>query len=123
MSGGSGSASSKHRVAVDAVFFKRLMKILRIVIPSAYSKETAYIVTLTLLLFARTAFSIYIAELVGANAQNLVSRRWGRLWVGIKTFALVTIPASAVNSGLKYYQQVTNIDHSLLTRRSESLEG
>lgn len=100
---------SKQRVAVDGVFFKRLGKILSIVIPAPSSKEMIYIVILTALLFARTWFSIYIAELVGVNAQNLVSRKWGRLWDGIKTFALITIPASAVNSGLKYCTEIISL--------------
>lgn len=66
----------KHKVAVNAIFFARLGKILRIVIPTVYSQEMGYIIILTVLLFARTFFSIYIAELIGANAQSLVSRKW-----------------------------------------------
>ena len=27
----------------------------------------------------------------------------GKMWHGIKLFAVITIPASAVNAGLKYY--------------------
>jgi hypothetical protein len=87
----------KHRVAVDALFFARLRHILRITVPGIYSTEALYIGVLTLLLFARTGFSIVIAELVGENAQSLVARRWGRMWRGIKMFALITIPASGVN--------------------------
>jgi hypothetical protein len=101
------AAPGKHRVAVDAVFFARLWKILKICIPSIYTREMAYLVILTILLFARTFFSIYIAELIGMNAQSLVSRRWGRMWQGVKLFAMVTIPASAVNSGLKYFTEMT----------------
>jgi len=93
----------KHRVAVDALFFARLGRILRICVPGLYTTEALYIAILTVLLFARTAFSIYIAELVGSNAQSLVARRWGRMWRGIKAFAVITIPASAVNAGLKYF--------------------
>jgi len=106
---GDPSSKSKHKVAVDAIFFRRLWRILQIVIPSIYSKEMAYIVILTILLFARTFFSIYIAELIGGNAQALVSRKWGKMWRGIKTFAVVTIPASAVNSGLKYYTEMVSL--------------
>lgn len=81
------------KVAVDRVFFKRLGKILRILIPSVKSTEFAYIVVLTVLLFgeyclirsscpslhvciARTILSVVIAEIAGRNAQFLVSRRW-----------------------------------------------
>jgi hypothetical protein len=97
----SSSSTLKPTIRVDSVFFKRLLRILRIVIPSWYSKECAYLFILTLLLFARTAFSIYIAELLGLNAQSMVTRRWGKMWQGVKLFALITIPASGVNAGLK----------------------
>lgn len=74
-----GSSSlQKHRVAVDAIFFARLRKILSITIPSVWSVEFSYITILTGLLFARTFLSIYIAELTGMNAQSMVSRKWGR---------------------------------------------
>ena len=98
------AAAQKHRVAVDALFFSRLRKILSIAVPSVWSTEFRYLTILTGLLFARTFFSIYIAELIGMNAQSMVSRKWGRLWKGLKYFAIITIPASAVNAGLKYYQ-------------------
>lgn len=101
VAGAEDKPSQKHRVAVDALFFARLRKILAIAVPSVWSTEFRYLVILTGLLVARTWFSIIIAELIGQNAQSMVSRRWNRMWSGIKTFALITIPASAVNSGLK----------------------
>jgi ABC-type uncharacterized transport system fused permease/ATPase subunit len=54
-------------------------------------------------------FSIVIAELVGVNAQSLVSRKWGKMWNGLKLFAVITIPASGVNSGLKYFQEMVSL--------------
>jgi len=104
-----GKAGTKHRVAVDALFFSRLRRILAITIPGVWSKEAAYLSILTGLLFARTFFSIAIAEIVGANAQSLVSRRWGRMWQGVKMFAIITIPASAVNAGLKYFTELVSL--------------
>lgn len=103
------NAPSKHKVAVDAIFFRRLGKILQICVPSLYSTEMAYLIILTILLFARTFFSIYIAEMIGTNAQSLVSRKWGRMWRGVKTFAVVTIPASAINASLKYFTEMVSL--------------
>ena len=77
--GPDGKVAQKHRVAVNALFFSRLRKILSIAVPSVYSTEFAYLTILTALLFARTFFSIYIAELIGMNAQSLVSRKWYEL--------------------------------------------
>jgi len=76
---GDAKAAATKRVAVDALFFRRLLRILRIAVPGALSTESAYLTVLTALLFARTFFSIYIAELIGNNAQSMVSRRWGRM--------------------------------------------
>lgn len=98
--------NKKQKVAVDAIFFRRLLKILKIVIPSVTSIEMVYLLILTCLLFARTFFSIAIAEIIGRNGQSLVSRNWPAMWDGIKKFAIITVPASAVNSGLKYFAQM-----------------
>ncbi|KAM9953888.1 hypothetical protein ACTFIR_008993 [Dictyostelium discoideum] len=87
---------------VDAVFFRRLAKIIRIVIPSLKSKEFLSLLYLTALLFARTMLSVSIAEIAGKNAQNLVARKWKEMRNGVLKFALVSIPASFVNASLKY---------------------
>ncbi|EGC30265.1 ABC transporter D family protein [Dictyostelium purpureum] len=87
---------------VDAVFFRRLAKIIRICIPSLKSKEFLSLLYLTALLFARTMLSVSIAEIAGKNAQNLVARKWTEMRNGVLKFALVSIPASFVNSSLKY---------------------
>ncbi|EFA80627.1 ABC transporter D family protein [Heterostelium album PN500] len=90
------------RVTVDAVFFKRLAKIIRIIIPSIRSKEFLSLMFLTVLLLARTMLSVSIAEIAGRNAQNLVARKWKEMRNGVLKFALISIPASFVNSTLKY---------------------
>lgn len=63
-------ANSKPRVAVNAIFFQRLIKILKIVVPTVYSTEMVYLIILTGLLVARTMFSVVIAELVGKYTKN-----------------------------------------------------
>ncbi len=50
---------------VDAVFYQRLSRILRIVIPSIRSKEAMLLVMHSSLLIFRTAISLYVAALDG----------------------------------------------------------
>ena len=50
---------------VDAVFYQRLSRILRLVIPSLRSKEALLLVMHSSLLIFRTAISLYVAALDG----------------------------------------------------------
>lgn len=94
---------SKKKVAVDKVFFGRLKKIIKVAFPSWKSREAFNFFILSGLLCTRTVLSIIIAEMLGRNAQYLVSKNWGAMLNGILNFGLLCIPASYVNSALKYY--------------------
>mmetsp|Transcript_24901 Transcript_24901/g.27710 ORF Transcript_24901/g.27710 Transcript_24901/m.27710 type:complete len:717 (+) Transcript_24901:36-2186(+) len=90
------------RVAVDGIFVRRMWRILKIIIPSFYSKEFMHLLVLTGLLICRTILSIKVADITGLNAQYIVQRRLSDIIMGIVQFGLMGIPASIVNSGLKY---------------------
>jgi ATP-binding cassette subfamily D (ALD) protein 3 len=94
--------SHKSTVLVDRIFLKRLITILSICIPSWKATEIFSIIILTFLLISRTMLSVYIAEIAGSNAQSLVSKNWKAFGNGVISFFLITIPAAAVNSFLKY---------------------
>jgi ABC-type uncharacterized transport system fused permease/ATPase subunit len=66
------------------------------------SPEFFYVVLLSAFLVIRTWFSLLIANLVGNNAENLVTKNWGAVFRGTFAFFLWTIPASFVNSALKW---------------------
>jgi ABC-type uncharacterized transport system fused permease/ATPase subunit len=55
---------------------------------------------------ARTYVSVIIADILGQNAQYLVGKKWNQFAKGIVRFALITLPASAINSGLKYFKEI-----------------
>lgn len=57
---------------VDAAFFKRLVVLLKIVIPGWKSKEVFDITLLTLLLVARTFLSIYISTINGRIVKAII---------------------------------------------------
>lgn len=92
----------RDRVNIDAAFFRRLLKILKIIVPSASSPEAFYLVALSAMLIARIWFSLMMATIIGRNARSIVSRDWAALFNGLQTFFLTTIPAAFINCSLKW---------------------
>mmetsp|Transcript_7660 Transcript_7660/g.28701 ORF Transcript_7660/g.28701 Transcript_7660/m.28701 type:complete len:715 (-) Transcript_7660:99-2243(-) len=101
---GAKKKASQNYAKVDMVFLRRLMDIFKIMIPSWKSKEFSYLAGLTGLLVLRTYLSVIITKQLGKNGQALVTRNYKGLGLGVLWFGIITIPASAVNSALKYLQ-------------------
>ncbi|KAI0757314.1 ABC transporter transmembrane region 2-domain-containing protein [Daedaleopsis nitida] len=100
---GEGNAS-KPRVAVDALFYQRLSRILRIVIPSLRSKEAMLLCMHSSLLIFRTVISLYVAALDGKIVASLVRAQPVPFLFNILRWLLVAIPATWTNSWLSYVQ-------------------
>eukprot|EP01095_Lingulamoeba_sp_RSL-Kostka_P002036 TRINITY_DN128_c0_g1_i1.p1 TRINITY_DN128_c0_g1~~TRINITY_DN128_c0_g1_i1.p1 ORF type:complete len:757 (-),score=284.55 TRINITY_DN128_c0_g1_i1:234-2504(-) len=96
----------KKKRAKKQTFFTRLSQILKIIIPGWKSKEAYFIGILSLLLIARTIFSVIIAELIGKNVMHLVSKNWFMAIQGVLMFFLLSFPASYINSFLKLVSQM-----------------
>ncbi|KAF9514886.1 hypothetical protein BS47DRAFT_1372211 [Hydnum rufescens UP504] len=104
-SGGKSGTSAKYvKVEVDAVFYERLKRLLRIVIPGIKSTEAMLLIMHSTFLVFRTMLSLYVADLDGRIVASLV-RAQGRqfLW-NIAHWLLVAIPATYTNSMLTFIQ-------------------
>lgn len=89
---------------MDAIFFDRLKRILRIVIPSASSKEASLLLLHSFFLVLRTLLSLYVASLDGSIVSALV-RAQPRLFLGrIALWMAVAVPATYTNSMLAFLQ-------------------
>ena len=89
---------------MDAVFFERLGRILRIVIPSAKSKEASLLFLHSFFLVLRTLLSLYVASLDGSIVSALV-RAQPRLFLWrIFLWMAVAVPATYTNSMLSFLQ-------------------
>ncbi|RPD58345.1 hypothetical protein L227DRAFT_654736 [Lentinus tigrinus ALCF2SS1-6] len=102
--GKDAESSSKPRVAVDALFYQRLSRILRIVIPSLRSKEAMLLCMHSSLLIFRTVISLYVAALDGKIVASLVRAQPVPFLLNILRWLLVAIPATWTNSWLSYVQ-------------------
>eukprot|EP00899_Mesostigma_viride_P011608 jgi/Mesvir1/20448/Mv12345-RA.1 len=97
------------KVAVDAVFFQRLGKILRVCVPHARSKEALLVAIQTALLISRSILTERIAAVEGRCGTAVVSQNWPAFASTLGAFARICFPAAAVNSGLKYMQTVISL--------------
>jgi ABC-type uncharacterized transport system fused permease/ATPase subunit len=89
--------------SVDKKFAGRLLSLLRIVMPSMKSIEFMQLCFLTVCLLLRTILSIKVAEVIGGTASGLVQQNFQKFIRGVINLGLVAIPASVVNSLLKYF--------------------
>ncbi|KAK4703645.1 hypothetical protein P7C70_g2569, partial [Phenoliferia sp. Uapishka_3] len=89
---------------VDAVFFERLNRILKIVIPSISSKEASLLALHSLFLVLRTLLSLYVASLDGSIVSSLVRAQPKQFLWRIFLWMAVAVPATYTNSMLTYMQ-------------------
>lgn len=123
---GKGKASGHHeepeRVAVDAIFYQRLSRILRIIIPGIRSKEALLLFMHSSLLVFRTAISLYVAALDGKIVASLVKVEPLGFFYNILRWLFIAIPATWCNSWLSYVQNKlaiayrTRLTHEVLSR-------
>lgn len=59
---------------MDGIFWKRIKKLVKIVVPSIYSPEAKDLALLTAFLVARTFLSIYMASVNGGIVNAIVDR-------------------------------------------------
>ena len=93
------------RVAVDAVFARRLLKIMKLCVPSPFSAEAGLIAFQGLLLVSRTLLTDQISRIEARAGRHLIAQTFGAFGRGLAAFAGVAVPAAAVNAGLKLFQK------------------
>lgn len=72
-------------------------------------KESINTVLLCLMLVARSALSVVVAITMGHAAGAIVATDWKNFLRQLRKFALIGIPASLVNSGIKYITSILSL--------------
>ena len=83
----SSNAGKKSRGNVDRVFWQRLTKLSKIVLPSMKSREARYIYLLTALLIARTLMSIWLADVNGKVVKAIVNKSFPEFLKRVSPFS------------------------------------
>jgi ABC-type uncharacterized transport system fused permease/ATPase subunit len=101
-------------VAVNGLFGRRLLKILKICVPSPVSPEAGLIYTQTACLILRTLLTDVASRIEGGVGRSIVAGDQRNLKRLLLFFCGVAVPAALVNSILKYLQK--NIKLSFMRR-------
>ncbi|KAI1095310.1 ABC transporter transmembrane region 2 [Rostrohypoxylon terebratum] len=96
--------TKKKKVELNREFFKSLLRLLKIVIPGAKSKETRLLISHSFFLVVRTLISLKVAEMDGAIVKALVKGNGKEFLTRIVWWMLIAVPATFTNSMLSYHQ-------------------
>lgn len=92
----------REKPAVDYVFFTRLMKILKILIPGWFSVETWYLVMVAVSLMARTYADVWMIQNGTAIESAIIGRNMELFKTNLFRFIYAMPAVSATNNFLKY---------------------
>ena len=87
---------------VDKKFFKRIIKLLKVVIPSWRSKEAGILLILSITLVVRTILSIQLAEVNGTVVHGIIKMDKKVFIRGLVTILAYAVPSSIINSLIDY---------------------
>mmetsp|Transcript_4383 Transcript_4383/g.11917 ORF Transcript_4383/g.11917 Transcript_4383/m.11917 type:complete len:794 (+) Transcript_4383:128-2509(+) len=94
-----------NKIAVNRQFLNRLITILKICMPSPFSKEALLVLVQGLLLVSRTLLTDLISRVEGWSGSSLIALQFESFAHSLMSFALMGIPAAVVNAGLKFMQK------------------
>lgn len=101
----SGTYKSEKRAgSVDAEFRSRVLRLVKVAIPSWHCKEARYIVLLMVVIALRTQMSIWLAASQGRIVRTIIQGDFVQFVRKVGFMMLFAIPSSMVNSGLDYFQ-------------------
>ncbi len=94
----------KKAPAVDKVFLKQLLKLVKIAIPSVFSKEFGLLCIHTCSLLVRTFLSIYVAHLDGRLVKSIVDKNPYQFLRHCINWVMLAVPATFINSLIRYLE-------------------
>lgn len=90
--------------AVNALFLKQLKQLLKIIIPSVWSKEFLILTLHTASLVTRTFLSIYVARLDGKIVKTIVQKDVRKFILRLMKWILIAVPATFINSLIRFLE-------------------
>lgn len=96
--------SNKNLPGLNFEFLLQLKKLIEIMIPSVFCKETGLLGVHTICLFTRTFLSIYVAAMEGAIVKFIVKKDFRNFMIMLLKWFGIAIPATFINSMIRYLE-------------------
>ncbi|XP_041924139.1 ATP-binding cassette sub-family D member 3a isoform X2 [Alosa sapidissima] len=93
--------AKKDRAAVDKLFFLRICRLLRIMVPRFFCKETGYLILIAAMLVARTYFDVWMIENGTLIESGIISRDINLFKKHFYSYVAVIPGIALVNNFLK----------------------
>lgn len=94
--------SKRERVAVNGVFFRRLLALLRIVMPGMFTPEAGFAAVVAAMMCARTFCDLWTLRVNTTIEAAIISRDHAGFARNLARFLLGSVPIACVNNLLKY---------------------
>mmetsp|Transcript_11541 Transcript_11541/g.14313 ORF Transcript_11541/g.14313 Transcript_11541/m.14313 type:complete len:131 (+) Transcript_11541:54-446(+) len=75
-----GPTSRRPKAAVDLIFLKRLLRLLKIVIPSPFSPEMGYIIMVAVMMLARTYCDLWMISSTTFIERLIISKKGDKFY-------------------------------------------
>lgn len=94
----------KKNPTVNKEFLLQLKRLIKVIIPSALSKEAGILYLHTFSLMLRTFLSIYVAKLEGRVVKYIVQRNASKFALMMTKWITIAVPATFINSMIRYLE-------------------
>ena len=90
--------------AVNKIFLQQLQKLIKVMVPKIWSRESLLLFSHTLTLAARTFISIYVALLEGRMVKYIVRKDVQNFSLMLLRWLLIALPATFINSMIRFLE-------------------
>lgn len=94
----------EQRIGLNVEFLLKLKRLIEIMIPKLWCRETGILGVHTLCLISRTFLSIYVAAVEGSIVKYIVRKDLRQFVIGLLKWFGIAIPATFINSMIRYLE-------------------
>lgn len=96
--------AQKKRIGLNVEFLFQLKRLIEIMIPKLWCRETTILGVHTMCLLSRTFLSFYVASVEGSIVKYIVRKDFRQFIIGLLKWFGIAIPATFINSMIRYLE-------------------
>lgn len=96
--------TAKNRIGLNWAFVLQFKRLIEIMIPKLWCRETTILGVHTMCLLSRTFLSFYVASVEGSIVKYIVRKDFRQFIIGLMKWFGIAIPATFINSMIRYLE-------------------